>query len=261
MFFSSRFSPFLGGLISAFSLLAVSYTAKAAPLRYEWVQVTAPFYPEDINLPVRGASRGYIVIDSAFTAGTYAFDSRTGTPSALPLSPIYTSITHRSSVPIIDFYFYASVDYATGGLIANALASLPEFDPSVTYSPERQEYFDSYFRTGVYPTYAYGSFVVGNDGTLALNGRFVQWAGQNIARVDFFGLANGLTEIGPNGSSGAPLEGLNSKPTGFWRIAGTGATPGGFSAIPAPASITLLGLGLLFCAGFTRLRKQVSLLA
>jgi hypothetical protein len=255
MFFSCRFSRFLGGLISAFSLLAVSDNAKAAPIRYEWVQVTAPFYPENINLPVRGTSRGYLVIDSAFTAGTYAFDSRTGTPSALPLSPIYTSITQRSSVPIIDFYFYAEVGYTTGGVIANALALLPEFDPSVTYSPERQTYFDSYFRTPVNPTEAYGSFVVGNDGTLALNGRFVLWQGINVARVDFFGLPNGLTEIGPNGSSGAPLVGLNSKPTGFWRIAGTSATPSGFSAIPAPASITLLGLGLLLCAGLTRSKK------
>jgi hypothetical protein len=221
------FGRLLKGIVSAFGCLALNYAAQAAPIRYEWVQVTAPFYPEDTNRPVRGTSSGYIVIDSTFTAGTYLFDSRTGTPSALPLSPLYTSITHRSSVPIIDFYFSPSLSPAKGSLIASALATLPEFDPTINYSPELQAYFDSYFRTGVYPTEAYGSFAVGNDGTLALNGRFVAWAGQNISRVDFFGLANGLTEIGPNGSIGAPLEGLNSKPTGFWRLAGTNATPRG----------------------------------
>jgi hypothetical protein len=244
------------------SALALSSPSMASLLTYEWVTVTnpsiAPFTSPGFitTFEVLGSTSGTLQIEDSLVAGSYLFDSRQP-----PFTNLTTLSTPRSAVSSIyslsftaNYSVYRSDTNAQGAVVrtfAGEQAAVANLAP-LNFALTSDFSFANYFATvGTFTRYATASLIVGADNTLSLTGRIGESLGSDPVYTEF-SATNGFTIVlnggGPSITDSSPT-GLS----GFWRLAGTNAVPGGsVNPVSAPSSIVLIGLGLLFSA----LRKR-----
>jgi hypothetical protein len=230
--------------------------ASAAVLTYEWVTVTSPSIASVNNglsttsFELIGAATGTLQIDTTLSAGTYSFDSTLppftsltnfSTPRSA-VSAIYSlSFSARYSIYRTDFNGVSTpLRSFAGQLVASSLLIPLNSLPSTDFS------FANYFYNGGSGSrIARGALLLADDNTLSLTGLFGERsaAGAVFTQFESFDGFTNITDGGGAGLNDSAPTGL----TGYWRLAGTNAFPGGaVNRLSTPSSIALLLISLAF---------------
>jgi hypothetical protein len=236
--------------------LVLCSTVSAAVLTYEWVTVTNPSIAtisdgsSTTSFELTGTTTGALQVDTSLSAGVYSFDStlppytslsnfstpRSTVSAIYSLSfsarySIYRTDTNGASTPLRSF---AGEQAASSLLIP--LGSLPSTDFS----------FANYFYNGgAGSRIARGALLLADDNTLSLTGLFGERSAGGSVFTQFES-SNGFTNI-TNGGGAGLNDSAPTGLTGYWRLAGTNALPGGFvNQVSTPSSIALMLISLLF---------------
>lgn len=237
--------------------LVLSVPSIAGLVTYEWVTVTNPSLAPVTAGGFRttyefiGTTTGTLQIEDSLAARSYSFDSRLP-----PFTNLTTFATPRSAVSSIyslsftaNYNVFRSDTNALGDTVRTfagdqaALATLAPLNIAASSDFAFSNYFPS---VGAFTRFAIGNLTIAADNTLSLSGRIGESVGSEPVFAEFSS-SSGYTEIvsgsGPSLNDGSPT-GLS----GFWRLVGTTAIPGGIvNPVSTPSSSALLGLGI-FCA-------------